>query len=201
MVDRFDGIERGMAGRAAMAIYPLSETNLADFTRLMGASSSSDHCRCMWFIKPVRKFHDDGAAGNGRDFDDLARRDGQPLGLLAYDGSDPVGWCACGPRARYLRALGMPTFRGRDPAEDETVWLIPCLFVHPRARGQRLTVELVRQAVAMATAAGARAVEAFPHAVRAGADPQVGVARIFEQAVFRVIRRPSASRVVVRRDL
>ena len=52
-----------------------------------------------------------------------------PVGLIAYDDGAPVGWCAVGPRARYERAVNTPTLKGRDPAEDASVWLVPCFFV------------------------------------------------------------------------
>lgn len=186
-----------------MEIQPITAETIADFNRLMSCDASLEKCRCMWFIKPVAKFHQDAASGNGRDFADLVNSEDRPLGLLVYDGGEPVGWCATGPRSRYVRAIRTPTYQGRDPAEDEEVWLIPCLFVHPDARGRGVTRRLVERAVDLAKSCGATAVEAFPYAVnrKQNKDTQVGFAQVFERAGFDVIRTPSKVRVVMRLEL
>jgi hypothetical protein len=45
-----------------------------------------------------------------------------PIGLLAYAGGRVVGWCAAGPRERYAQALRSPLLKGREAAEDGSVW-------------------------------------------------------------------------------
>ncbi|NJO32562.1 MAG: GNAT family N-acetyltransferase [Rhodospirillales bacterium] len=186
-----------------MDIQPVTAETLADFKRLMSCDVSSEKCRCMWFIKPVAKFHPDAASNNGKDFADLMKSEDRPLGLLAYDDAEPLGWRACGPRSRYVRAIRTPTYQGRESSEDQDVWLIPCLFVHPDARGRGLTYRLVAGAVDLAKASGAQAVEAFPYGVniKQNKDTQVGFAQVFESAGFGVIRTPSKVRVVMRLDL
>ena len=96
-----------------------------------------------------------------------------------------------------------PTYKGRDPVEDDLVWLIPCLFVRPGVRGTNLTRDLIARAVELARRSSAKAIEAFPYLgnKRQSKDIQVGFAPIFEAAGFQVIRSPSTSRAVMRRDL
>lgn len=56
--------------------------------------------------------------GNRELFRALVAGSDEPVGLLAYRDGEGVGWCAAGPRTRFARALGVPSFKGRDPAED-----------------------------------------------------------------------------------
>ena len=62
------------------------------------------------------------------------------MGVVASVSGEPVGWCACGPRSRYVAAGGGRTglLKDRDRDEDEAVWLLPCLFLGPGFRGQGL---------------------------------------------------------------
>lgn len=184
-------------------ITPLTTARLADFDALFSGDPSTHLCRCMWFIKPVKKYHEDGPDGNKAEFEALARDSTLPLGLLAYDDKTPVGWCATGPRSRYFRAIRTPTYAGRDEHEDDDVWLVPCMFVRPEARGGDLGRTLVAAAVELAAASGARAIEAFPYAgtKRRSSDVQVGFESVYSANGFVVLRRPSDHRLVMRRDI
>jgi len=86
------------------------------------------------------------------------------MGILASQAAEPVGWCACGPRSRYVEATNprnkIMQNRARD--EDEIVWLLPCLFVRADRRGQGVTHALIRAAVELARSEGASAIEAWP---------------------------------------
>lgn len=184
------------------SIAPLTADRLTDFDALFSGDPSSALCRCMWFIKPVRQYHADGAAGNWGDFQALAWSSTIPLGLLAYDAGIPVGWCATGPRSRYVRAIRTPTYRGRDPREDEEVWLLPCIFVATSARGTGLGRRLISAAVELALKHGATAIEAFPYvgSRRRSVDTQVGFESNFVSNGFHESRRSSGQRIVMRRD-
>jgi GNAT superfamily N-acetyltransferase len=184
-------------------IRPLTIENMGHLDALFSCTPSSDHCRCMWFLKSVKAFHADGGLGNWRDLVGLAKSSELPLGLLAYNGDTPVGWCATGPRSRYIRATATPTYRGRDPDEDKAVWLVPCFFIHPAARGQGLTTKLLEAAVELARIRGASAIEAFPYtsAKRRGGDTQVGFASVFAALGFQTIRNPSPTRSLMRLNL
>jgi GNAT superfamily N-acetyltransferase len=183
-------------------IQALTVDRLAHFDALFSSDGAAHLCRCMWFIKPVRQYHADGAEGNWEEFQALARQSSIPLGLLAYDRGNPVGWCATGPRSRFVRAIKTPTYKGRDPAEDNVVWMVPCIFVLPSAQGTGLAQRLIGAAVDLATAHGAKAIEAFPYAgsKRRSADIQVGFQANFVANGFRESRRPSDQRIVMRKD-
>ena len=175
-----------------------------DVARLFCADAITNNCWCMWFIMPVKAFHLAGSEGNRASFCDLLARSDQPLGLLAYQADEPVGWCATGPRSRYVRALKTPTYRGGGAENDADVWLVPCFFVRQDVRGRGGSRALLETAVELAQENGAVAIEGFPFAGskrRSGGDTQVGVESLFSSCGFEVIRTPSTSRVVMRREL
>lgn len=63
---------------------------------------------------------------------------------------------------------------------------------------------LLEGAVGLARAHGASAIDGFPLAGdgrRSGGDLQVGVEPLFAACGFEAVRRPSANRVIMRRDL
>src|SRR3712207_1563193 len=105
-----------------------------DVAELFTGSAVTLGCWCVWFILPVRDYHAGGPASNRAKFTALVAEEQQPMGLPAYARTGPVGWCAVGPRRRYERALRTPTLRGRDRAEDASVWLVPCFYVKAGAR-------------------------------------------------------------------
>lgn len=160
----------------------------------------------MWFInssKEVQAGWNNGA--NRRAFEELAQAAGPPLGLIAYEDGVPVGWLATGPRSRYPRAIGprATILKGRDPNEDDDVWLLPCFFVRVGYRRSGVTSALIAAAVEHARAAGATAVEGFPIAddYPKSQDDFVGKQRRFAECGFACADRPSERRVIMRYDL
>ena len=131
--------------------------------------------------------------------------DPTPMGILALVAGEPVGWCACGPRSRYVVATsGRSKVMGsRARAEDESVWLLPCLFVRAGHRGQGITYALVHAAVELARRQGAFAIEGWPLAreVRQSADAFLGREEVFEDLGFQCIERPSPQRAIMRLEL
>ena len=100
---------------------------------------------------------------NQRRFAAMAADSPTPMGMLASLSTGPVGWCATGPRSRYV---GGTTSTGErrdgDGGEDDAVWLVPCFFVHPAHRSRGVTHALLRAAVELATTHGATAIEGRP---------------------------------------
>ena len=190
---------------ATVDIRMLSEAELDDFGKLLDRSPASQGCWCMWFIRPVAEYHAAGSAGNRAALTDLLRTSSAPVGLVAADGEDLVGWCAVGPRRRFARMLRSATLRGRDPAEDDDVWLVPCFLVCPERRGAGVASSLLEHAVEVAASAGARAVEGFPLSGSkrrsGGSDYMTGIEPLFAAQGFTDVRRPSSNRVVMRREL
>ena len=143
--------------------------------------------------------------GNRRRFEAMTAGSETPMGALAMVDGQPVGWCACGPRSRYTAAIkGRSSLLAARPRnENESVWLVPCVYVDPRHRGEGLAIPLLRAAVALAQQEGASAIEAWPLAVgvRRPGYEHVGREAVFARLGFRCIQRPSADRAIMRLDL
>jgi hypothetical protein len=181
-------------------IRPADASSIPDLAALFSSDKATAGCWCMWFIIPVKAYHAAGSTGNRAAFSALAAASPQPMGLIAYRDDTPVGWCAIGPRSRYARAIKTPTYAGRDPAEDDGVWLIPCLFLRKEARKAGHSEALVRAATRLARDHGATAVDCFPLSgpQRRSYDTQVGFESVFARCGFSPLRRPSDARVVMR---
>jgi GNAT superfamily N-acetyltransferase len=189
---------------AAVQVKLATTRRLDDLAALFGSNKTTDGCWCMWFLVPVKECHAGWGSVNRNRFTEFARGADPPAGLLAYRAREAVGWCAAGPRSRYERMLRAPTLKQRDPAEDDTVWLVPCFFVRRDARRSGVMRALLNGAVDLARGHGAVAVEGFPLAGdgrRSTGEAFVGVEQLFTSCGFAAVARPSASRVIMRREL
>jgi GNAT superfamily N-acetyltransferase len=187
-----------------MEIRPLTPKRFADLEALFDTNSTTRGCFCMWVLVPSKEFSGGWGAGNRDAFAERVNGSPQPMGLIAYDGGEPVGWCAAGPRAQYVRTGRSPLLRGRDVSEDADVWLVPCFFVRVGARRAGVTTKLLQAAVDLAASHSATAVEGYPRAASSPYDAAsafVGAESVFGECGFKVVRRPTQSRVVMRRDL
>jgi len=131
-------------------------------------------CWCMVFCSRRADWSARWHTGDNRSaFETMARGSAHPMGVLAYDGTQPVGWCAAGPRSHYTTATSNRSrvMRGRDPAEDDTVWLVACFFVRVGWRNAGISRRLLDAAVGLGRRSGARAVEAGPDRGETGDSP------------------------------
>jgi GNAT superfamily N-acetyltransferase len=126
-----------------------------------------------------------------------------PQGVLAYEGSRPIGWCATAPRCDYPR---LPRMKAASGTRDEDgLWSVTCFVVRVGYRRQGVAGQLLAAAVDLARRHGARVVEAYP--VDASIRP-TGSSGLFQgslsmylRAGFVEVARPSTSRAVVRLPL
>jgi hypothetical protein len=128
---------------------PVGPKDVADLARLFESQRTTRRCWCMAFCVTRSQFAAGWLnGGNQRRFGAMAAASSTPLGILASRAAEPVGWCACGPRSRYVAATSPRSkiMRNRARDEDEIVWLLPCLFVRAGRRGQGVTHVLVRAA-------------------------------------------------------
>jgi GNAT superfamily N-acetyltransferase len=185
-----------------MEVLPLTTDRRADARDLFNSNPTTRGCWCMWFLLSTREVQAAWGDGNQRGFERLAVQN-PPGGVLAYRDGQPVGWCAAGPRSRYARALRSPIMAHRDPAEDGSVWLVPCFFVRTGARRTGITEELLTAVVEQARQHGARAIEGFPLAGSGphSTDRYLGTEPLFSACGFSTIARPSPRRVVMRLSL
>ena len=107
-----------------------------------------------------------------------------PIGVLAYEGDEVVGWAAVAPRTRTHFA----TFRKIPHVDDLDVWSLWCFRVRPGHRKKGVMHALIDGAVAFAKDQGAPAIEGYPvDNGDARVDltmAYVGTRRLFESAGF-----------------
>jgi hypothetical protein len=152
---------------------------------LFDGSRSTRHCSCMAFCSTGTQFAAGWfGGGNRRRFDRLAGSADAPMGILASVEGRPAAWCATGPRSRYTVALAgrSELLAGRPRSEDDSVWLIACVFVGADFRTAGLVVPLLRAAIDLAWANEASAVESWPLATGVR---QPGLDHVGREAVFR----------------
>ncbi len=104
--------------------------------------------------------------------------------------SQPAGWISLGPRSDYPRVANS---KATPAVDDANVWIIPCLLVHRRYRGQGVTAALIDAASSYARANGADALEAYPRPDADRASPAAsyfGTVRLFAKSGFKVVRAP-----------
>lgn len=183
--------------------HPLTPARWADLERLFGPRGACAGCWCTFF----RLRRPEWQAGQGEGNRERQRAyvaSGRVPGLLAYDGETPVGWVAVEPRERYPVVLASRTTAPAGAARERPAWAITCFYVARAARGRGLMRALVDAAVEHARAAGAERVEAYPvdYGKRVGATfVYQGVPSAFARAGFRVLARPSRTRLIVGREL
>jgi GNAT superfamily N-acetyltransferase len=145
---------------ADLTFRPVKDSNWADFEHLFESQGGPSYCWCM----PYR-----ATAAENRRLDRETRKDGMrarvmagvPVGILAYAGGEPVGWCSIAPRPTFPRP-NTSAVPGAANADDPLVWSLTCFFVPRRLRGSGLASRLLRAALDYAREQGAAAVEAYP---------------------------------------
>lgn len=170
-----------------------------DIETLFGERGACAGCWCMVWRLPRRDWEAGKGDGNRAAFRAVVTGGERP-GVLAYEGRQPVGWCAVAPRDRYP---ALARSRILKPVDDRPVWSISCLFVLRSHRKRGLSVQLLRQAVELARKRGARIVEGYPVEPRQDPAPDAflwtGTASAFQRAGFREVARRSETRPIMRR--
>jgi len=199
--------KRGAANSGAVAkarleirFYPLTEDRWEDLERLFGPRGACAGCWCMWWRLPRTQWNSQCGAGNRKAFHALVES-GNPPGILAYAGGEPVGWCAVAPREAYG---GLERSRVLAPVDERPVWSVTCFFVAREHRRRGVTVGLLEAAAKHAAMRGAKLLEGYPTESK-GDSPAAwvftGLAGAFRKAKFREVARRSPTRPIMRRAL
>jgi GNAT superfamily N-acetyltransferase len=163
-------------------VEPVTSENWQTFARLFEAKGSPHHCWCT--IYRVRN----AASLTGPQKRACMRRSvdsGVPIGVLAFSGDEPVGWCSVAPRQTYLRlekSRSMP----RATAPATSTWTILCFFVARPYRNQHVAHALLQGAVAYARRNGAEVVEGYPYDTAGISSTHRGHSRMFGSAGFQI---------------
>lgn len=189
-----------------MAIDVRPATDFDDVARVIGPKNpDSSVCFCLSYRIPSKEANALRGPARAERVRRLMAEEG-PIGVLAYDGDEVVGWAAVAPRARTHFA----TFRKIPHVDDLDVWSLWCFRVRPGHRKKGVMHALIDGAVGFAADQGAPAIEGYPvDNGDARVDltmAYVGTRRLFETAGFRKAADTTSvlagfPRVLMRRDL
>ena len=181
-----------------LTFHPATPDRWADIEELFGERGACGGCWCMYWRLPRGEWTASKGLKNKNSLRKIVRSEQAP-GVIAYDGSQPIGWCAVAPREEFT---GLSRSRVLKPVDDNPVWSITCLFVKKPYRRQGVSVRLIEAAVEFARKEGAQIVEGYPTAptMEKTPDPFVymGVPSAFVAAGFKEVARRSPSRPVMR---
>jgi GNAT superfamily N-acetyltransferase len=139
-------------------------------------------CWCLSYRIPSKLNNELRGPARGKKVQQLLKKG--PLGVLAYEGDEVVGWAAVAPRAETTFA----TNRKIPHVDDLAVWSVWCIRVRPGHRKQGIAHHLLQGAVDYAREAGAPAIEGYPVDNRGKkvdlTMAYVGTKKLFEEAGF-----------------
>lgn len=172
-----------------------------DLELLFGDRGACGGCWCMyWRLAP--KEWTAGKEGGNREALRALVASGTPPGVLAYDGTTPVGWCAVGPRSAFPR---LERSKNLAPVDDLPVWSIVCFFVAKAHRRLGVSEALLKGAIDLARKNGAPVLEGYPVVPQEDEMPDAfawtGIVSTFHKLGFREVARRSVNRPIVRLPL
>ncbi len=184
-----------------MELVELTEDSWPSLETLFSANKTVGGCWCCWFMRARHEVDENWGQGN-KDYLKAKVDAKEPLGLLAIEDGEPLGWVAVAPRSTYPR-LDNSTIT-RSDAGPET-WSVTCFFVHRTARRRGMAATLLGAAVDYAAEHGATAVEGHPVDTegqkKGSGDLYHGTLAMFEAAGFTLVERRGTRRALVRREL
>jgi GNAT superfamily N-acetyltransferase len=178
-----------------LTFRPVTRLTLPDLERFSECHGKFRYCSCMrWRLRSSdykRTSKDQRVAMLA----ELAQ-DNAPVGVLAYLGEEPVGWCAIAPRGHYA---ALERFGALPRVDDQAVWSVVCFFIDRQMRRQGVALGLLKAAVAYAASQGAKIVEGYPVEPGPRLYTYMGAPDTFRRAGFRDVTPEGAPRLIVRR--
>jgi len=177
-----------------LQFHPVTPPRLPDLRRFAAEHGKFGWCSCMRWRMTSTEFHASTRAGRASNLKAMVAA-GTPVGVLAYRGDDPVGWCSIAPRETYQ---GLERYRALPRLDDQPVWSVVCFYVDRRERHSGITLGLLRAAIAYAQSLGAGIIEAYPVEPAARLYTYMGSPSIFRKAGFRDVTPRGQARRVMR---
>jgi hypothetical protein len=172
--------KRATATGRNIVVRPVTNDNWEDFVRLFESKGGPHHCWCTAY-----RVRESGSLGKSDKKSHMAGLvdNATPIGVLAYDGEEPVGWCSMAPRETYIRLEKSRTMPRVTPPAVST-WTILCFFVPRPRRQQGLAQTLLKGAVAYAKQHGAKVVEGYPFDTMGISSTHRGHSHVFGESGF-----------------
>jgi len=187
-----------MNNSSGFAFHPVTSERWSDLEQLFGPRGATGGCWCMWWRLKRKDFEAQKGEGNRQAMKAIIDS-GEIPGILAYAGTQPVGWCSIGPRASFPALDRSRTLKRID---DQPVWSVVCFFTAKHYRRQGLMVGLLRAALEYARGQGARIVEGYPYDPKSGKSPDpfvyTGLSSAFLKVGFVQVAQPTETRSIMR---
>jgi GNAT superfamily N-acetyltransferase len=174
--------------------HPVTQERLPDLARFSERHGKFRYCSCMRWRMTSADFKRSTKESRVAALEDLVRH-GTPVGVLAYQDGEPVGWCSIAPRETHA---ALERYRALPRVDDAPVWSVACFFVDHHARRTGLTLGLLNAAVAYARSQGAQVVEGYPVEPGPHLYTYMGSPATFQQAGFRDVARSEQGRRIMR---
>ena len=176
---------------AKLSFKPVTASTWKDFEALFEAKGAPSYCWCMAW-RPLEDRQKASRIQRKKAMHERVKKR-VPIGILAYEAGEPVGWCSVAPRETMLRM-------SRDQDEEESgVWSVVCFYVPRARRGEGLSEKLLEAAVNLAFKRGARVVEGYPVAKGSPSYRFMGYLPLFKGRGFTETGRAGSRRHVVRK--
>ncbi|KAF0141668.1 MAG: acetyltransferase (GNAT) family protein [Stygiobacter sp.] len=177
---------------------PLTVKNWNDFETLFGERGACGGCWCMAWRLKSSQFEKQKGNGNKKSMKHLVENKEQ-IGVVAYDGKTPVGWCSFAPREKYLR---LENSKVLSPVDDKAVWSITCFFMAKDYRRKGVSSELLKFAIEFCKKKKVKILEGYPTVPYSNTIPAAfawtGIPASFERAGFVEVARRSKARPIMR---
>lgn len=194
----------------AISVLAANEASCEDLQTIFGRRGAGAGCQCQRYkLRPRESFGNfpvEERAHRLRSQTDCGHPESDTTsGLIAYLEGEPAGWCAVEPRSAYeglLRVYRVPWEGRSEDKSDDRVWAVTCFFTRAGFRKRGVGRALAQAAVNFAQERGAGAIEGYPITTKDVIlqELHVGTERMFAEAGFREVSRPTARRLVMRVD-
>jgi hypothetical protein len=118
---------------AAFHFYPAIPERWSDLESLFGKNGANAGCWCMFWRLERAMFKKTKGEGNRQILKQIVEGDEQP-GILAYDGTQAVGWCGIAPREKLVALENSRILKRVD--DQPVVEAYPIDMQSPKLAGQ-----------------------------------------------------------------
>ena len=181
-----------------MNFLPVTPDRWPDLERFFESRGGPRHCWCMVFRPMPSAFRRSGSPAKKKALSDTVAAN-TPVGILAYDGDEPIAWCSIAPLETYsnLRTRSYVS----DGSDTEDVWSIACFYIRSTYRRQGLTTQLIKAAINYAKENGAKTIEAYPVDYDSPSYSYMGRIGTFERLGFQEITMAGTRRHIMRLEV
>jgi GNAT superfamily N-acetyltransferase len=179
-----------------LTFRPVTKSRWGDFEALFESRGCPSYCWCMAW-RPIEGKRQDATNADRKAAIEARIKRNVPVGLLGYEGKEPVAWVSIAPKETFLKSLG-----GKQHGETgEKIWSLVCMFLKRSHRKQGIGHQLIAAAVAEARKRGADVIEGYPVDPGSPSYLFMGFIPAFEKAGFSEVERVGARRHLMRLPL